>query len=164
MRAGASVAGPTAGGSARIRLYRGGVSARDGGTLADAVHAAREPGATAWLDVVDAGTDDIEALDPAPDLHDLALVDALEGPDRPSLRRYGTHLFVTAYPIAARLGRPRVSPVAAIIAVPTAITGFYGQNVPFPGSGQPAGVVASIGLMVASSLALYTVLRRRDRL
>jgi CorA-like Mg2+ transporter protein len=32
---------------------------------------------------------------------------------------------------------------AAIIAVPTAITGFYGQNVPYPGFGAAAGFIAS---------------------
>jgi magnesium transporter len=56
----------------------------------------------------------------------------------------------------------KVTSWAAIIAVPTLITGFYGQNVPYPGSGRPAGVVASLVLMAASSLLLYTVFRRRD--
>ena len=31
----------------------------------------------------------------------------------------------------------KVTSWAAIIAVPTAITGYYGQNVPYPGFGQP---------------------------
>ncbi len=51
---------------------------------------------------------------------------------------------------------------AAIIAVPTLITGFYGMNVPYPGSGQPAGVAMALGLIVALSLGLYVVFRRRD--
>jgi magnesium transporter len=38
----------------------------------------------------------------------------------------------------------KVTSWAAIIAVPTAVTGFYGMNVPYPGYGQPSGVVASI--------------------
>ncbi|ANS31421.1 hypothetical protein R1CP_34030 [Rhodococcus opacus] len=32
---------------------------------------------------------------------------------------------------------------AAIIAVPTAVTGWYGQNIPYPGFGHPGGVVSS---------------------
>lgn len=51
---------------------------------------------------------------------------------------------------------------AAIIAVPTAITGFYGENVPFPGAGQPAGFWTSLGLIVVISGLLYVLFRRRD--
>jgi magnesium transporter len=51
---------------------------------------------------------------------------------------------------------------AAIIAVPTAVTGFYGQNVPYPGFQQPWGFVASLVLIVAIATALYIVFRRND--
>ena len=37
---------------------------------------------------------------------------------------------------------------AAIIAVPTAITGFYGQNVPYPGFGAWSGFVVSTVVIV----------------
>jgi magnesium transporter len=37
---------------------------------------------------------------------------------------------------------------AAIIAVPTAVTGFYGQNVAYPGFSQPAGFLTGIVLIV----------------
>ncbi len=37
---------------------------------------------------------------------------------------------------------------AAIIAVPTAVTGFYGQNVPYPGFGREWGVWASVAIIV----------------
>ena len=37
----------------------------------------------------------------------------------------------------------KVTSWAAIIAVPTLITGFYGMNVPYPGSGETWGVVAA---------------------
>lgn len=56
----------------------------------------------------------------------------------------------------------KVTSWAAIIAVPTLVTGFYGMNVPYPGNGAPTGAVWSIGLMVASSLALYGLFRVRD--
>lgn len=51
---------------------------------------------------------------------------------------------------------------AAIIAVPTLITGWFGQNIPFPGDGQPAGLVASVGLIVVSTALLYAVFRHND--
>jgi len=56
----------------------------------------------------------------------------------------------------------KITSWAAIIAVPTAITGFYGQNVPYPGSGQPAGVLTSLVLIVVSSVVLYAVFRHRE--
>lgn len=51
---------------------------------------------------------------------------------------------------------------AAIIAVPTAITGFYGQNVPYPGFGSTAGFVASSVVIVIMMAVLYVMFRRRD--
>jgi magnesium transporter len=51
---------------------------------------------------------------------------------------------------------------AAIIAVPTAITGFYGQNLPYPGSGTDWGVLLSTGLVAAMSTALYVAFKRKD--
>ncbi|MFG1944373.1 magnesium transporter CorA family protein [Nonomuraea sp. NPDC048826] len=56
----------------------------------------------------------------------------------------------------------RLTGWAAIIAVPTAITGFYGQNVPFPGSGESWGFWASLVLVSVTSVALYAVFRRND--
>ena len=41
----------------------------------------------------------------------------------------------------------KVSSWAAIIAVPTLVTGYYGMNVPFPGSGERMGVVVATGLI-----------------
>lgn len=51
---------------------------------------------------------------------------------------------------------------AAIIAVPTAVTGWFGQNVPYPGFEKYSGLVMSILLMVGLSGALYWTFRRRD--
>jgi magnesium transporter len=56
----------------------------------------------------------------------------------------------------------KVSSWAAIVAAPTLVTGFYGMNVPFPGSGERAGVVVSSLLVVGVSVALYVIFRRRD--
>ena len=61
---------------------------------------------------------------------------------------------------------PEVEPVrsapAAIIAVPTAITGFYGQNVPYPGFSHQSGFIASSSLIVGLSALLYLLFRRND--
>ncbi|MFC1408155.1 magnesium transporter CorA family protein [Streptacidiphilus sp. N1-12] len=56
----------------------------------------------------------------------------------------------------------KVTSWAAVIAVPTAVTGFYGQNVPYPGFGTHAGFWVSCAIMVLLSLVLYLVFRRRD--
>jgi magnesium transporter len=50
---------------------------------------------------------------------------------------------------------------AAIIAVPTLVTGWYGQNVPYPGFSQVSGVVTSALLSVIASVVLYVMFRRR---
>jgi magnesium transporter len=68
-----------------------------------------------------------------------------------SLRDYRQNLIVK-----------KVSSWAAIIAVPALVTGYYGMNVPYPGSGGTAGVVASTALIVAVCVGLYVLFRRRD--
>jgi magnesium transporter len=55
----------------------------------------------------------------------------------------------------------QVTSWAAIIAVPTAITGFYGQNVPFPGFAAEHGFITSCALIVVLSSILYFVFRRK---
>ena len=56
----------------------------------------------------------------------------------------------------------KVTSWAAIIAVPTAITGFYGQNLPFPGAGTHVGVLSSTALIAVLSAILYATFKRRD--
>ena len=56
----------------------------------------------------------------------------------------------------------KVSGWAAIIAVPAAITGYYGMNVPYPGSGQTWGVIVSSVALVVASFALYLLFRWHD--
>ncbi|ALG11566.1 magnesium transporter [Kibdelosporangium phytohabitans] len=56
----------------------------------------------------------------------------------------------------------KVTSWAAIIAVPTAITGFYGQNVPVPGVDQPWGFWVSTVAIALTSVALYTTFKRKD--
>lgn len=51
---------------------------------------------------------------------------------------------------------------AAVIAVPTAITGFYGENVPYPGFGRPWGFLTSVLILVVTAVSLYVVFKKRD--
>jgi magnesium transporter len=50
---------------------------------------------------------------------------------------------------------------AAILAVTTAITGFYGQNVPYPGYGETWGFVSSMLVLLGATAGLWLLLRRR---
>jgi magnesium transporter len=56
----------------------------------------------------------------------------------------------------------KVTSWAAIIAVPTLITGYYGMNVPYPGFARHWGVWASTLLMVVAAGALYAMFRRKE--
>jgi magnesium transporter len=56
----------------------------------------------------------------------------------------------------------KVTSWAAIIAVPTAITGFYGQNVPYPGFGNVEGFWASTIIILVGSAALYITFKKKD--
>jgi magnesium transporter len=56
----------------------------------------------------------------------------------------------------------KVTSWAAIIAVPTAVTGFYGQNVPYPGFAREWGFAVSSSVIVLMALALYLVFRHKD--
>jgi magnesium transporter len=56
----------------------------------------------------------------------------------------------------------KVTGWAAIIAVPTFITGFYGMNVPYPGFSDHAGMLSALAIMIISGALLYVIFRRRD--
>ena len=55
----------------------------------------------------------------------------------------------------------RLTAWAAILAATTAITGYFGQNIPFPGSGERGGFLASTVLLVAAVGGLYAYFRRK---
>ena len=55
----------------------------------------------------------------------------------------------------------QVTSWAAIIAVPTLITGYYGMNVRYPGINTTWGFVVSIAVMLALSLGLFVLFRRK---
>jgi magnesium transporter len=82
-----------------------------------------------------------------------------------SLRDMVTTIFETTLSLQdARLNTimKKLTGWAAIIAVPTAITGWFGQNVPYFGFGRQIGVwLATVSIAVVS-LSLYALFRRRD--
>lgn len=51
---------------------------------------------------------------------------------------------------------------AAIIAVPTAVTGWFGQNLPYPGFGAASGLLQSVVLMLVGTVGLYILFRKVD--
>jgi magnesium transporter len=73
---------------------------------------------------------------------------------------YETHLTVRSNRLNVIM--KQVTSWAAIIAVPTAITGFYGQNVPYPGFGAATGFWTSTLITVSLSAVLFLVFRRKD--
>ncbi len=82
-----------------------------------------------------------------------------------SLRDMVTTIFETNLSLAdARLNvvMKKLTGWAAIIAVPTAVTGYFGQNLPFPGFGKEWGFALSLGVIVALAAILYVVFRRKD--
>jgi magnesium transporter len=56
----------------------------------------------------------------------------------------------------------KVTSWAAIIAIPTAVTGFYGQNVPYPGFQAISGFWTSTAVIIVLAVGLYLLFRKRD--
>jgi magnesium transporter len=56
----------------------------------------------------------------------------------------------------------KVTSWAAIIAVPTAVTGYYGQNLPIPGYMQHWGFATSVVVIIATSVTLFVVFKVKD--
>ncbi len=78
--------------------------------------------------------------------------------------RTSTHMTIATEQLAATAVRQnddmrKITAWVAIIAVPTAVTGFFGQNVPYPGFASTAGFVASTAIIVAVAAILYIVFR-----
>ena len=82
-----------------------------------------------------------------------------------SLRDMITTIFETNLSLAdARLNTimKKLTAWAAIIAVPTAVTGFYGQNVPYPGFAHRTGFLVSTAIIVIACVALYITFKRKE--
>jgi magnesium transporter len=51
---------------------------------------------------------------------------------------------------------------AAIIAVPTAVTGWFGQNIPYPGFAEQFGLIESVIAILIGTVGLYLLFRKVD--
>jgi len=82
-----------------------------------------------------------------------------------SLRDMVTSIFETNLSLQdSRLNEimKKLAAWAAIIAVPTAVTGWFGQNIPYPGFGQLGGLwMSGLGILLLSGV-LYLTFKRRD--
>lgn len=81
--------------------------------------------------------------------------------------RTDTHMTLAAEKTAATAVKQnddmrRITAWVAIIAVPTAVTGFFGQNVPYPGFSDRAGFVASTVIIIVVAALLYLYLRHKE--
>jgi magnesium transporter len=54
----------------------------------------------------------------------------------------------------------KLTSYTALIAIPTAVTGFYGQNVPYPGFGDHSGFISSVLIIAALGGTLYLTFKR----
>jgi magnesium transporter len=54
----------------------------------------------------------------------------------------------------------RITAWVAIVAVPTAVTGFFGQNVPYPGFGTRAGAMVSTLIIISLAAVLFITFKR----
>jgi magnesium transporter len=82
-----------------------------------------------------------------------------------SLRDMVTTIFETNLSLQdARLNNvmKKLTGWAAIIAVPTAVTGYFGQNVPYPGFAKEWGFLLSVAVILAIGTALYVMFKRKD--
>ncbi len=82
-----------------------------------------------------------------------------------SLRDMITSIFETNLSLAdTRLNTvmKKLTSWAAIVAVPTAITGYFGQNVPYPGFGHTWGFYISLASIILIAGALYLAFKRKE--
>jgi magnesium transporter len=55
----------------------------------------------------------------------------------------------------------KITAWVAIVAVPTAVTGYFGQNVPYPGFQAASGFIGSTVLIVTFALILFILFKRK---
>jgi len=81
--------------------------------------------------------------------------------------RTSTHLTLAAEQSASTGIRQnedmrKITAWVAIVAVPTAVTGYFGQNVPYPGAGTTAGAIISTLLIVTLAMVLYIIFKHKE--
>ncbi len=80
--------------------------------------------------------------------------------------RTSTHMTIAAEDLSATSVQQnddmrKITAWVAIVAVPTAVTGFFGQNIPYPGYGERAGFYTSIALMLVIAGLLYLIFKHK---
>jgi magnesium transporter len=80
--------------------------------------------------------------------------------------RTSTHLTIAAQKSASigvqqNENMRRITAWVAIVAVPTAVTSFFGQNVSYPGSGTTAGFIASTLIIIILASVLFITFKRK---
>jgi Mg2+ and Co2+ transporter CorA len=80
--------------------------------------------------------------------------------------RTSTHLTIAAENLANLAVQQnddmrRITAWVAIIAVPTAVTGFFGMNVAYPGFGSRIAFLVSIAIMLVSAAVLFTIFKTK---
>lgn len=80
--------------------------------------------------------------------------------------RTSTHMTIATEQLAATSVRQdddmrKITAWVAIIAVPTAVTGFFGQNVPYPGFASKSGFIASSAIIVIVAAVLFVIFKLR---
>jgi magnesium transporter len=78
--------------------------------------------------------------------------------------RTSTHMTIATEALAVTSVRQnddmrKITAWVAIIAVPTAVTGFFGQNVPYPGFAAKSGFVVSTVIILTVAAVLYVIFR-----
>jgi magnesium transporter len=78
--------------------------------------------------------------------------------------RTSTHMTIAAESLARASVQQnndmrRITAWVAIVAVPTAVTGFFGQNLPYPGFGEQSGVIASAAIMICAAVVLFAIFK-----
>ena len=80
--------------------------------------------------------------------------------------RTSTHMTIAAEELTATSVQQnddmrKITAWVAIVAVPTAVTGYFGQNVPYPGYEHTSGFIISTSAIVLIALALYVSFKRK---
>jgi Mg2+ and Co2+ transporter CorA len=80
--------------------------------------------------------------------------------------RTSTHLTIAAENLANLAVQQnddmrRITAWVAIIAVPTAVTGFFGMNVAYPGFGSRIAFVVSIAIMLVAAAVLFGIFKTK---
>jgi Mg2+ and Co2+ transporter CorA len=173
---------------ARTRLYRDGRLELEGFPVADISEYLPDESVTIWLDLLDPDHDDLTVLSEEFGLHPLAVElmrhdlhvvgddllpyyqdvynQVLRAAERTEGQRdmvssiLETNLTIQGNRMSVIT--KKVTGWAAVIAVPTLITGFFGMNVPYPGFGDTAGLAASVAVIALAGLVLYLVFKRKD--